>query len=947
MVETKPVPRFSCPACRKVSKLGGSLPSSGTYKITCVYCKTATTVQFPLDSNVVITTNPEFALETPNDTLPKQETKPFFEKRIVVEDAPTQQPRTTFRDANFNPRPNPVRDSYSSPDLNRNQQPNSNPNSQRKSPRNNPDFQTNWNFKIPKLNWKRVTSELAILQKWKDSFLQRSQQKQIEFERKKASSVSFPQSNRQARFPGAGQEARSEKKAKKSGLFGILVFGATIALISAIIVFTIFLAGVISLKKEIPERLANLNKTLPTKIYDRNGIVLSEIFQKRISTLKLADYPPELVSMLLQVEDRNFFSHSGIDMLALVRAIFTNIISLEYKQGASTITQQLARILLDNRSKSLVRKWKEAQLAFALESSLTKETILETYMNQVYLGHGAFGFGEAIKFYFNKNPRELNFEEMVLLTSLPSSPRKYSPIKESERSRKRVENILKSFQKRAIFPSLHKMDTIAFYNQFKTRSPLESVFGNRPDKAPYVTEYVREILKSLDISANIYEAGGYKIETTIVAPIQEKLNQLVGQHIQENLREGRIRKILLVKSSKDPNEKAIQDFFEDIALLRETDSLVWEERDSANTIPQSAVVGLDPATGEILFLQGGDSFSSKNQLNRAIYMRRQTGSSIKPILYSAAIDTDMLNPASKIMDAPLIYQSGKANEYWTPDNLSSKYEGEITLRTALAKSKNTAAVQVAEKLGYNTLEHYFSLFFFPDEEQKKYRYRSDLSLALGSLELSPLEMASAFSAFANSGNIVRPTLVRRIYDSNDKLVYDGTGKDEFKLRVPERRRVIEEDTAEIMVSLLKDSGRNGSVSGGGYYEEVVGKTGTTNDYKDAWFVGIKESVAVAVWIGYDEPKFGMGPGALGGTIAGPLYGKIMRELKSENLLPLSNFPPPAKLVSKEICVESGKSVSGTCVCYKRRFEYFRKTSVPSDECNLKTEVETPSTNNLF
>ncbi|EMY70728.1 transglycosylase domain-containing protein [Leptospira vanthielii] len=686
----------------------------------------------------------------------------------------------------------------------------------------------------------------------------------------------------------------------------------SVCLFLFILGFSYFVAGVLTTKKEVPMYLESLSKNIPTKILDRNGQMVSEIFQKRTSTLHLQDYPEDMIFILLNIEDQKFFFHGGIDYTAILRAFFKNIVNLSYKQGASTITQQLARIILDDRRKSLNRKWREAQLAFALESVLTKEQILETYMNHVYLGHGAFGFGEGVKFYFQKNPMELSKEEMVLLASLPSAPNKYSPLKNPEGSYTRVRAILQMFRNRGIYPNLDREKFVSFYHNLSTRSPNETVFGSRQDIAPYVTEHVRGILSSLEGDKNIYESGGYTVETTLDRGAQELIGPMVREYLSKTRKSGKIQKKRIRLKPESPMDLAFRQKMEEVTILNEmvwnTESLDSEKDTSA---VQAAIVGIQPNTGQVLFIHGGEEFNSQNQFNRATQMRRQTGSSIKAVLYASAIDAGVIQAGTRILDAPLYYRGGGGKE-WAPENLGGSFDGEISLRTALVKSKNTAAVQVAERLGSAGIERYFTKYFFPNDAEKKARYRGDLSLALGTLEISPLEMASAFTGFVNQGTVKRPYLIQRITNAKGVVLYEAGGTDEFKLKLPPERQVIRPDTAEVMVSLLRDSGRASGVRNGGYVGDLIGKTGTTNDYKDAWFVGARPDLALAVWIGYDNPKFGMGGSGLGGAVAAPLWGEIVSAIDKKNIIPKIQFSQPVYAKSHKICSLTGKLASPTC-----------------------------------
>ncbi|HMX31035.1 MAG TPA: transglycosylase domain-containing protein, partial [Leptospiraceae bacterium] len=568
---------------------------------------------------------------------------------------------------------------------------------------------------------------------------------------------------------------------------------ALLILISISIIIPIR-SSYIEVKSEVDELLVELNRHKPSKILDRNGVLVSEIFQKKTGTLKLSDYPPKLIKIILSVEDQNFYKHGGIDYFALLRATYKNIINMGYIQGASTITQQLARILIKDRRKSIGRKFREAMVAIALESKLSKDQILEAYLNQVYLGHGAFGIENGAKYYFNKTPDKLKTMEMILLSSLASAPNRYSPFKNRELSEGRVRVIVNTLEARNIISERFQNKINKFYETLETPASM-TVFGSRYDKAPFVTEHIREFLKSLDPNINIYDIGGYTIETTLIQEIQEVLSDEVALHLNQMKEKGKIKR---VKIKNTPDNTDVSDEL------------------------QAAVVAVDPSTGAVLFMHGGgEQFNSKNQFNRAVQMRRQTGSSIKPILYASAIDSGIFNAASILLDAPIMFSSPDGKGTWTPDNFGSAYEGEMNLRDALAKSKNTIAVQIGERMGLPNLEKYYSSFFFPDPNEKSKRYRNDLSVTLGSLEISPIEMAAVYGNFSNDGIIKRPYLITRILNQEGKEIYKHFDRDEFQLKIPEERRVIAPDTAEVMVSLMKGSANASGIRKYGYSGEIA------------------------------------------------------------------------------------------------------------------------------
>lgn len=735
----------------------------------------------------------------------------------------------------------------------------------------------------------------------------------------------------QPRIKTLAERLREQVAGKRIQLPNVVLLSAGVVVSLLLVGMILFWVGVITREAELKEMISLFYNHQPSVIYDRDGKKVSEIFAKKTSNLEWDAYPENLKKIVLLVEDRRFFSHSGINYMSVLRAIFVNITSFRFKQGASTITQQLARILLDDREKSLVRKIKEAQLAFALEYSYEKKQILLYYLNNVYLGHGAFGFASAAEFYFKKTPAELNTEEMIVLASLASAPNRFSPLKNPDLSRQRVNAIIHSFREDEILKENPKTKLDEIYLSFHMRSPGETVFGNRRDHSPYVTEHVRKFLNSLYPDSNIYETGGFSIYTTIAEPVQAELPKIVKTYVDNVQKNGLVRKTKLT-DNKNSSETAVfrryvQDLSPALELFIDTDSFSGANESGL----QVALVAVDPATGEILLMHGGSEFKADNQLDRTTAMKRQTGSSIKPILYSAAIETGLINASSRILDAPLIYRNQTGN--WSPENIGNQYDGDISVRLALAKSKNTAAVQIAEKLGISRIQDFFQKYFFPDSKVLQSRFRGDLSLALGSLEISPLEMALAYSAFANDGTIKRPYLIQKITDRSGKIIYEKKSTDEFGLKVPEERKVLSSQVSEIMIDLLHGSANSAGVRNTGYKGEVAGKTGTTNDNRDNWFVGVRPGLSMAIWLGYDDPSFGLGSSALGGTVAAPLWGTVAKIFEAaEDSDEKRKYPISEHALSATVCEESGKLPGPSCK--HTRKELFKSGTVPSEVCPL-------------
>jgi membrane carboxypeptidase/penicillin-binding protein len=601
-----------------------------------------------------------------------------------------------------------------------------------------------------------------------------------------------------------------------------------------------------------------------------------------------------------------------------------------FVQGASTITQQLSRILLNRREKTITRKLKEAILALELEHRFTKEQILTYYMNQVYLGHGSYGFQNAAKFYFKKELDELNFTEMLLLASLPSRPEFYSPLRNFDHLEKKMDSIFNRLLKEK--PDFLNIDKKTYEKQKKeirsilNRSPYETVYGNRIDYAPYVTEWIRSIIQNV-LGNEFTVSKGLKIYTTIDLDLQISAAKESLNHLKEirPFHPYKIQEKDLEYLKKIYLEYALGGVFFGLPIP----IIAKKELETAS-------IGINPHTGEILFIQGGSQFQPNNQFNRAIQMRRQTGSAIKPIIYSAGIEDGILNPATIFEDSPLYFSLKQQNkEYWLPENIDQTYEGRISLREALEKSRNVPALMAAQKIGIERLGTQFQKFFFHTEEEFKKRFKYELAIAIGILEMSPLEMAVAYTAFANNGIIKRPYLVKKIEDPNGNVLYRGDDKDEFNLKIPIEKKVIPGDVAEVMIHLLKSSAKNGGTGRGGFFSDrLAGKTGTTNQYRDAWFIGILPNLVAAIWIGFDEPKISMNRGT-GAGVAGPLYGKILKNVKEKYDVDEYFFEPRA--VFQNICPVSGKLPNPYCPRIKN--EIFSLNGIPKEECDYHKPIE--------
>ncbi len=688
---------------------------------------------------------------------------------------------------------------------------------------------------------------------------------------------------------------------------------------------------------DMEEYTARLRVIQPNRIVDRDGKLLAELFSRRTGTMRSEEIPATLKQKLIFVEDQNFFTHGGIDYPALIRALVQNTLSMGYVQGGSTLTQQLARILLGSREKVIGRKLREANLAYYLEKRYSKDEILTAYMNHVYLGHGSVGMDVAARFYFGLGLNELNFVQELILVSLPSAPERYSPLKNPIGLQAKMDTVYVRMREEN-FTDL----PVEQYNAMKAavfvglnRSPNSNVFGSRVDHAPFVTEYVR--LKIREILGEEFEFGaGLVVETTISAGVMDTVARETERYMAKagtsfppvRFVDGKRvdRQDLETRLAREYHRQGLG------AVL-----FGFPAADTSDQVLQAAAVGLRPETGEVLFVQGGRRFSSGNQYNRALHMYRQTGSAIKPVVYSTGIETGQITPSTLVDDSPIYVPLRKEHSggkgYWLPQNITGKYEGLIPVRRAFAQSKNIPAIRVARIVGMPRLSEQFRRFFFHDDASFQKRFRPDQTIAIGSLEMSPLEMAVAFGAFGDDGRIHRPFLIKRILDRDGKEIYNAADKDEFRLGIPREHQAIPPDVAQIMATMLADSARFGGVARGGLKNpRLLGKTGTSNDYRDTWFVGLLPGISAAVWVGYDNPRYSM-QGGTGAGVAGPLWGTLISRV--EKILP----PPTQKEwkysqsgVRQAICIQSGKLPGAHCPVVT---EWHRKEHLPAETCPLE------------
>jgi len=644
-----------------------------------------------------------------------------------------------------------------------------------------------------------------------------------------------------------------------------------------------------------PSSLQTIAPPVKTMVYDVNGKLVHEFYKENRTLVPLRQIPRTMVDAILSIEDRRFYSHWGIDPIRLMGALIQDVIARRAEQGGSTITQQLARNLFLTHEKTVTRKLKEAVLAVRIEQTYTKDEILEMYFNQIYFGEGAYGIDAASKVYFGKEVPQLTLPECALLAGLPRNPRDYSPRRDPDRALKRRNLVLASMlQNKRISRAQYESASEAPLGVTKTRF--------NPREAPYFMEMVRVYLDERYGSNQLYE-GGLKIYTTLDIDLQQAAEEALERRLTAlETRNGYKRtRASLAAKAKDATTK---------------------ERAQTEYL-QGAIVCLDPTNGQVRALVGGRDFNESN-FNRAVQAARQPGSAFKPFIYAAAMDNGY-TPNEMILDAPVSFRAGNGEE-WSPQNYDMKFHGPVTLRAALAKSLNVPAAKLLQKLGTPVVTSYAKRLGI------RSRLVGDLSLALGTSEVNLLELTSAYGVFANQGVRAAPVYILRVEDKNGKVLEQAR---------PSSEEVLSPETALTMTNMLQtvlESGTAASARALGLSVPAAGKTGTTDDYTDAWFVGYTPALASGVWVGFDR-KQKIGPGMTGAAAALPIWVDIIGAATKNK--PVQDFPVPSGVVSRLICSQTGLLANPSCP--ETETELFREGSDPTGYCNVHTGTEKPAT----
>ena len=682
--------------------------------------------------------------------------------------------------------------------------------------------------------------------------------------------------------------------------------------------------------------LADYRPKLPLRVYSAEGALMGEFGEERRNLTPIEDIPEVMKNAVLAIEDTRFFQHGGVDYKGMVRAGLANFGRVK-SQGASTITMQVARNVYLSSEKTFTRKIYEILLTFKLEHLLTKNQILEIYMNQIYLGNRAYGFSAAAEAYFGKPLKSVSVAEAAMLAGLPKAPSAYNPISNPKRARVRQLHIIDRMEANHFITAEEAAE--ARTEELKIRSGS----NNAQVHAEYVAEMARQLIfaqygsEAYTRGLNVYttlnaaeQDTAYKAlrrgimdyerrqhyrgpEKFVVLPdagaaLEEAIDDALADHPDNGdvmsaiVLEVTARKVVAVRQNGDSVEitgeglKPAQSGLSDkappniklrrgaIIRVSKTVKNTWE----ITQLPEveGALVAIDPRTGAIKALVGGFDFD-KNKFNHVTQAWRQPGSSFKPFIYSASLEKGF-TPATMINDAPLFFSAGvTGGQPWEPKNYDGKYDGPMTMRTGLARSKNMISIRILQAVGPKNAQEWVSRFGFDAEKHPPF-----LTMALGAGSVTPMQMAVGYSVFANGGYRVNPWLITRVTDHKGRVLSETEPP-----VLTEQQRAIDARNAFVMDSLLQEVTRSGTAARAQATlkrPDLYGKTGTTNDSVDAWFAGFQPSVAAVTWIGYDTPR-NLGSRETGGGLSLPVWISFMeRALKG---VPVMEPTVPAGVVN--------------------------------------------------
>jgi penicillin-binding protein 1A len=663
--------------------------------------------------------------------------------------------------------------------------------------------------------------------------------------------------------------------------------------------------------------LTEYQPKIPLRIYTADGVLIGEFGEERRAVVSAAEVPADLKNAIIAIEDERFYQHPGIDYVGVMRAAYTNVVAGGRRQGASTITMQVARNFFLSSEKTLTRKLYEALLAFKIEHSLTKEQILELYLNQIYLGQRAYGFGAASQIYYNKSVSQLTLAESAMLAGLPKAPSLYNPIINPQRAKQRQQLVLRRMTElgyitaaqhdeavKAPVRARREVSEYSIHAEFAAEMVRQAIAEQYPEEVYTRGFRVYTTLRKADQEAayaalrkGVLEydrAHGYRApEGYVELPAnvgEEDFDELLADHIDSD---DLLAAIVLAADAKQVQVALRTGEKIDIAgdglrfAVRGLDpktapqrrirrgAIVRVQREGKQwhvvQLPEveSAFIALDPQDGAVRALVGGFDFN-RNKFNHVTQAWRQPGSSFKPFIYSASLEKGF-TAATVIPDEPVVLEAEETgSQRWEPKNYDGRFEGPMRLRTALAKSKNMVSIRVLEAIGPKYAQDYITRFGFEPEKHPPY-----LTMALGAGSVTAWQMARAYAVFANGGFLIQPYFIQKIVDDRGNPLALA----EPRRAGDETLRAIDVRNAFVMDNMMQDVTRVGTGARAARLgrTDLAGKTGTTNEFVDAWFAGYQPSLVAVAWVGFDQPK-SLGRNQTGGVIALPIWVGYMEKV---------------------------------------------------------------------
>lgn len=714
------------------------------------------------------------------------------------------------------------------------------------------------------------------------------------------------------------------------------------------------------------DALTDYRPKIPLRVYSAEGLLIGEFGEERRQIVKISEAPQQLKQAILAAEDDRFYQHGGVDYPGILRAAYSNFTSGAVRQGASTITMQVARNFFLTKEKTLNRKFSEALLSFKIEHSLSKDEILELYFNQIYLGQRAYGFGAAAQVYFGKDLHAINLAEAAMLAGLPKAPSRFNPVVNFQRAKARQLYVLR------------RMRNLGYISEdeYKEAEKQPVTIRRQTQEFPLRAEYVAEMARQAMYERYKEDAysRGLRVYTTIRKADQEAAYQAVRQGAMEyDHRHGYRGPEAVIKLPEDEQQRdaTLEDALQEVSdsddilaavVLTASPKLVKVYRKGGEIIEikgdglkfaqnslsakpgtakhlfrpgslirirknekgawhitqlplvEASLVSLDSHDGAILAMVGGFDFH-RSQFNHVTQAWRQPGSSFKPFIYSASLEKGF-TPATVINDGPLFFTAEETgSEEWEPRNFGGNFDGPVRMRDALVKSKNLVSIRILQAIDVQYAQDYVARFGFDPKRHPAY-----LPMALGAGSVTPIQMAVGYAAFANGGFRVSPYFIQRIEDKQGGVL---------ELSQPpvageSAKQIIDPRNAFLMTSMMRDVVQRGTATKAKQLgrSDLAGKTGTTSNYLDAWFCGYQADLVAVAWLGFDNPKT-LGDNETGGQAALPMWMNYMR--KALKGVPMATYTPPSGITTAKINAETGlRDENGTIT------EYFLEEQLPPE-----------------